>query len=282
MGFQKFKIIICVGLLLIISGLLISCGSGTEKGTIVNFKIGTPELAITLPTEKEEYQNRPFDIAVALQNNMAYDISNVKISLLGFDERYVDLFSEEESIILLEGKSIFNSNGGKEIVKFNGLIKEILPGAEQEKQNYRIYARYDSKVEFTPTICISPELYGQVYEGGCEVQPELFFNGQGAPLAVGELKLASGDETQLRMNIVNKGKGTVKKVTLGRATLGGKLINCEFRGDNPKTFTFGTKKEAQLVCSQVIQSESSYQTTLFVELFYDYEISEKGSLNILQ
>ncbi|MEW5897189.1 MAG: hypothetical protein AB1668_05825 [Nanoarchaeota archaeon] len=266
---------------LIVSTLLVSCGSGTEKSTTVNFKVGTPEIAITLPKEKEEYQNRPFDIAAVLQNNMAYDISNVKVSLLGLDERYIDLFSNEESVDLLEGKSVFNSDGGKEIIKFNGLIKEILPGAEQEQQNYRIYVSYNSKIEFTPTICISPELYGEVYQGGCEVKPELFFSGQGAPLAVSELKLASG-EASLRMTIVNKGKGTVKKVTLGRATLGGKPITCEFRGNDPKVFTFGTEKEAQLLCSQIIQSESSYQTALFVELFYDYELNEKGTMTILK
>ena len=280
---------IAMTLLLIFSLLLFSCAKTPERGADINYKQGFPDLSIEYLGNAQEYQSRSFDLPVLIHNNLAYDIENVAVTILGFDKHYVELFSTQENIESLEGKSIFNDGGGKEELLFNGKLGSLLPGARKEAQNYRIYARYDSKVEFTPSICVTGQLTGyDTFAGGCQFQPEVTFKGQGAPLGVTRLQIIprQGRAVELRMLIENKGKGNVGSVSLGAAALGGKPMSCEFRGTEPQEtslFSFESEqKNVDLLCTGFLSGENPYHTALLVELFYDYEINVQQTLTILE
>ncbi len=275
--------------LLVFSLLLFSCAKTPERGADINYRQGFLDISIEYSGNAQEYQARPFNLPILIHNNLAYDIENVVVSILGFDQHYVELFSERENIELIEGKSIFNDGGGKEELLFNGQLGQLLPGASKEEQNYRIYARYNSKIEFTPSICVTGQLTGyETFEGGCQFKPEVTFKGQGAPFGVTQLQIIprQGRGVELRMLIENKGNGNVGSVSLGAAALGGKPISCEFRGadlQETSLFSFESEqKKVNLLCTGFLSSENSYQTTLLVELFYDYEINVQQTLMILE
>ncbi len=281
--------VIPIFLVFVLSLLLLSCQKTAERGAEVNYRQGFMDVEISSLGNAEEYQERQLELPILLHNTLAYDIENAVISIAGFDNHYVELFSEKEEISLLEGKSIFNPEGGEEIVEFTGLVRKLLPGAKKEAQNYRVYVKYDSKVEFTPSICVTSQLTGyETYDGGCKFEREISYKGQGAPVGVTTLEIVprQGREVELRMTVENKGVGSVGKVSLGKAELGGKALVCDFRGAERQEaglFSFASEqKSVSLLCHGFLTSESSYQTPLLVELFYDYEINEKETLTILE
>ncbi|MBI2582057.1 hypothetical protein HYV87_02945 [Candidatus Woesearchaeota archaeon] len=276
--------------LLLVFLFVASCGNTPERGADINYKQGILDIEVASLAHKEEYQGQQLELPISVHNALAYSIENVIVSIAGFDNYYVELYSDEEQLASLEGKSIFNPEGEKERVQFSGLLKQLLPGADEEQQDYWITVEYDSKVEFTPTICITSDLglgeYG-TYQGACTVEKEISYHGQGAPLAVTKLELVprGGTAVELRMNIENKGKGTVERVALVTATLGGKPLSCDFKGvqvEGSGLFSLDSgQKSARLICVGSLASESPYTTNLQVELWYDYEIIQKESLTIL-
>jgi len=273
---------------------LVACGQTSERGTDINYKQGLVDISITALGNKEEYQEQRLELPIEVHNTLAYDIENVGVAIKGFDNYYVDLYSAQQELSLLEGKSIFNPEGLKEQFLFEGMVKKLLPGAEKEPEEYRIYVNYNSKVEFSPSICVSSQPSGQgyvgaaydTYQGACTFQKEISYSGQGAPLGVTSLEIVSrqGRQIELRMAIENRGKGKVGRVTLASANLGGKPLTCEFRGDSVEnSYLFeAEQKSTTLICAGYLSSDETYTTPLFVELLYDYEINQKEMLTILE
>ncbi|MEK6899843.1 MAG: hypothetical protein AABX05_01840, partial [Nanoarchaeota archaeon] len=241
-------------ILIIASLLLVSCTKVPEKAGEINFKQGFNDIEINNLGNKEEYQERQFDVPLILKNTLAYDLENMVISVAGFDKLYVDFFSDQQYISLMEGRSALNTAGGEERISFSGQLKRLLPGANKEEQNFRVYVKYDSIVEFSPSICVTGRQSAyDTYDGGCKFEPELSYSGQGAPVGVTSLKLIprDGREIELRLTVETKGKGKVGKISLTGANLGGKPIACEFRGLDEQQkglFSDESKKPIDLLC----------------------------------
>ncbi|MDP3698256.1 MAG: hypothetical protein Q8R47_01580 [Nanoarchaeota archaeon] len=281
-------------LLLIVSFFIVSCGQTSERGTDINYKQGFTDITIASEGNKEEYQGQPLQLPISAHNTLAYDLEDVSVSIKGFDNHFVEMYTEQQQLALLEGKSVFNHEGMKEHFLFEGLIKKLLPGAEKEQEDYRVYVYYKSKVEFSPSICVASQPAGpgyvgaayDTYQGGCTFQKEISYTGQGAPLGVTGLEIISrpGKQVELRMKIEKRGKGKVGKVTLASAALGGKPLTCEFRGDTVQDgYSFEEEqKSVILICAGYLSSDAAYTTPLFVELRYDYEINQKETLTIFE
>lgn len=281
-----------VAVLFVLLFLLTSCGETPERGKEINYKQGFLDLAIASEGNKEEYQNQPLELPISVHNQLAYDVEELSVSVRGFDNHFVEMYAVQQQLALLEGKSVFNHDGMKEPFLFEGLIKSLLPGAEREPEDYRIYVYYKSKVEFAPSICVASQQSGyvgdayEVYQGACTFQKEIAYPGQGAPLGITVLEIVprQGKQVELRMKIENKGKGNVGKVTLASAALGGNPLTCDFRGETiENSFLFEEEeKSVTLICAGYLSSEAAYTTPLFVELLYDYEINQKEQLMILE
>lgn len=279
-------------LLLMVLFLLTSCGKTSDSGKEINYKQGFVDIAITSEGNKEEYQGQPLELPISLHNTLAYNIEEISLSIKGFDNHFVELYSARQQLALLEGKSIFNHEGMKERFLFEGMVKRLLPGAEKEPEDYRVYVYYKSKIEFSPSICVASQQGSYVgaaydtYQGACTFQKEISYQGQGAPLGVTGLEIVhrQGKQVELRMKIENKGKGKVGRVTLASAALGGKPLTCEFRGETVQnSFLFEEEqKSVTLICAGYLNSDAAYTTPLFVELLYDYEINQKEKLMILE
>jgi len=290
MGIRNFILI----LIIIVSLFLISCGSNqTDSLSEATYKTGFNGLTFIFDNSlfpTEVYQNDLIYLAFILHNQAGYEINNLKVGFVGLDRTYVSLYEDEQEIGFIEGRSIFNSIGGKEFVNFEMDVGSLFEGEKYHSMNYRIEAEYDSKIEFSPTVCINPNLH-DVYDAGCEVpKSDLSFYGQGGSLAITRMKeimhVGYSPGVEFRMKLENRGQGKVKSIRLGQARLGNEIISCEFKGaqeiSQNKIEFDEDKKEAELVCNKELKDSSSYTSTLFVELFYDYEFNVKKSLNVLK
>ncbi|MFH1682272.1 MAG: hypothetical protein ABIA37_00595, partial [Candidatus Woesearchaeota archaeon] len=180
-----------ITILLILTLFLVACKSTEQPSLQVDFKQGYGDLVLSTIENNppnEVYQNSDFKIIVKLENQGAYQLTNGKLKVLGFDNLYISLDSTEQDISslsqnnYLEGKSLLNPSGDFTLLSFDAKSKSLFPSAEKYAAPYFIQAEYDYKTELTETICIKPKFY-DVYDSGCKVEPKVSLNGQGAPLA---------------------------------------------------------------------------------------------------
>ena len=276
--------------LIIVLLLLVSCKRG---GPIESFeeeyKTGIKGLKIDTLGDLKEYQSGPLDIYMQLYNEIGYDLEDVKINLAGFDTYYVDIDNSEQDFSMIKGRSILSpAVEGKEL-HFTGRTRKLMPGEEKNEQKFRVYINYKSKIDFFSTVCVKPSKY-DVYDSGCEPKKgSTSFRGQGAPLAVTKMEapiFRTGPEVEFRFELKNKGKGKVKKASLGKAAIGNREMECYFRDgrDNAlRVIKFDDKKqEAIVICKKRLKNRISYDTLVFIEFFYEYERGLKGKLEILR
>ncbi len=282
-------------LVVVISLFVFGCGTSTQKD--IDYRQGFLELSIDVD-EIKGYENSQFDLDVWLQNTLGYNLENVEISILGMDETYIDFFSNKENIEFVEGKSKLFEQGGREKVSFEGTVLDLPRGIEKEIKNpYRIFVSYDSELVLLRDVCVpSNSDYEGIDDGGCNVKNdgklslvkgENRLTGQGAPIGISEAELIFRDQNvELRLLIENKKKGEVGTIVLKSASLGGRLLNCNFKSTdiNKNSIEFDSeKKKITLICKgNTNRGSYSYKTPLLVELLYDYEFSIQEELVVAE
>jgi hypothetical protein len=179
------KIIFC----LILTLFLTSCGIISQKkeqikipgvhegtkGVVLSFLPNAP------PTEL--YEDKFFDIMVDIQNKGAADINNGML-VLGLEEQQVSLESAGDARFDLDGKSIYNPEGSREIKEFRAKTKMLLPGIEAYETAITATACYPYKTEATAIVCIDTDLAGRVKTKPCQTRRISLAGGQGAPIAI--------------------------------------------------------------------------------------------------
>jgi len=175
-------------------------------------------------------------------------------------------------------------------VEFSGQAGKLFQGTEEYNQNYYLITKYNSKVDFTETVCINTNTY-QVYNPGCEVQNRNTYSGQGAPVAITQMDElvtpGSGAAVEFRFRIENKGssmmggsEGRVGRLNLNDARLGNEQLFCKFVGSSDaKSVVMGNNQEI-LVCKKPVRELNSFTTTLVLSLSYDYEVTQEMQLTI--
>ena len=281
---KKYLLILAI---VSLSLFLVSCQQGGSSSKETNYMTGVKDINLKYIGDETAYEERPLNLFMSLNNKLAYDAEGVRVSVVGLDEAYVDLQDREEAVGLMQGQSVFNPEGETKNIRFSGGIKKLPPGADKIDQNYFVYIDYFSKMIFNPTICIGPVLYG-VENGGCKGSnsdgrsQKLSYSGQGAPLAVTNLEVVSGDgQVELRLILKNLGKGDMEDVSISQADLGGKKISCKYVNSAGDTFTFTQEKnEADVICEAVVSRSSTYETPLQMEFLYKYRLKIKQQLEL--
>jgi hypothetical protein len=283
---MKWKILI----ILVLSLVVLGCGETSESNKDVNYKTGFVDLNVDIFGTNKGYQGSQLDQRLLIRNSLGYDVENVQVEVGGFDRRYLDFFLYQQEFSSIEGRSVFNPAGGRVEMEYNVNIITAEKGAKDHKQKYRIYLGYNSKLELSDEICISPGSYLVEDENGCQKGSSLkegsnsISSGQGAPLGITEMEVISkqGETIELRMKIENKGDGDVKTVSLQKVTIGGKEITCKFRGSSNSEVTIVGKEGIEMNCqgNLRVRRSLSYKTPLLVELSYKYELSFQKELII--
>jgi hypothetical protein len=287
---KKYFVTVITSILLItILIFLSSCSSsGSESNAYIEqqHKTGFQGLEISLEDNRPPdgvLSGRNYDMSIRLVNKGAFDISDGKLSILGFDERYVGIYHAVDVNFptdsnFLRGNEIMGFDGDQTMLSFDLFINELEEGKETEHQSYFVTASYNYYAELSETICINPgagDISYDVHGSGCsDADSYLRIKGQGSPISVTEVEAipSSGSEIELRITFENGGNGEAEKLTLVKANLGHESLNCEFRKGEGNSIEFDSDydQEVELVCRKIVESSVAYPTTLFLEFTYDY------------
>ena len=270
--------------------LVLGCGAGPgEKALEYNFKQGIAEVQLrtleNAPPEKI-YPNTPFKIIVEMDNQAAYDATEGVVRIVGLDNAFFRVDRTEQSFAQIVGRSALAPEGEKVYLEFDGAAGQLFQNSEEYVNTFFLKTKYNSRMEFTDTVCINTNLYA-VYDSGCAIEPVKSYSGQGAPLAVSEVEeiITPGAAVEFRIHVANEGEGSMTMVHLGRTMLGGEELTCEFQdvGENKRTVLFTPEKqEATLICRKFLRDQSSYTTTLLLTFSYDYEIKKEQRLRLVR
>jgi len=285
------KIILKIFLMITLVLFLVSCGSGIGKNQIQqNFKTGVGDLKIIfLPNSppNEIYPDSDFKIVASVENGLAYDLVNGRLSIVGLDDKYFQIYPLDQTFEPLMGRSFINPLGDKIFLEFNGHSQQLFQHASYYTANFLLKVIFSSHIEFSDTICLNANLY-DVYDSGCQMQEKKSYHGQGGALAVTSLEqvVSPGYDAsvQFRFNVQNKGNGNIKNIYLGQSKLGNKDLNCYFQGEdllNKKIQLTPSKQETVLICTTPILQKESYETTIVFDLGYDYEVKEQKQIKLV-
>jgi len=128
-----------------------------------------------------------FQIGVELRNKGTTNIEGGYLSLINFYPDQMVLLDESKvKSINLDGKSIYNSEGGYDLKTFT-IENKGLPVNQRSEANFlfKTIACYKYKTTASVNVCIKPVNFG-VSTGtiNCEVKNEDISGGQGAPVAI--------------------------------------------------------------------------------------------------
>jgi hypothetical protein len=290
--FKLLKKIVLMCLLLISLLLIVGCSAKIEPASEFKYKQGIHEVEYSLLNNappSELYPESDFKVIVQVDNQAAYDVNNLVINLVGFNDRYFQFEGTMQQYDYLLGRSLEAPAGDKAFLEFKGKTGQLFQNAEHENGVFFLKSSYSSTFDFTDTVCINPNLYA-VDKTGCLVEEKKSYSGQGAPITVNNIQEITypsgvGAEVEFRIFVRNRGKGDLKRLSVSGAKLGARNIQCEFveADSNPLLVQFiDMKQEATLRCRGYSQESYSYTTTLFVTFSYDYEYKQKHVIKLLQ
>ncbi len=276
--------------------MLVGC-NGTDSATgaadEVTYRVGYAgpviEAVPGMPPAKLA-DGQSFEIGLRICNQGTFDISEGEIQLSGFDSTYIlaDITSHTfpQNALTLEAKNALNPAGGcTNILTFPAKVIAVEDGYSEYPVTYYLTTTSKQLFELSQTVCVGGTSAYLVEDGGCNIDAPIQLNGQGSMLGVSRIDtVAQGGPARILfdLQLTNGGKGTVKSASITKAQLGGKELNCVFKKTKTRTYTFGDNLRGPAIfCEAPMETGvSSYPTTLFLQVFYDYEQYEINQILI--
>ncbi|HLC80436.1 MAG TPA: hypothetical protein VJG31_01555 [Candidatus Nanoarchaeia archaeon] len=270
----------CLIIVIILLFFLTACGS--SPNTTANFKTGYKGVVVT-PIKnappKEIYSGSDIKLGIRLENLGAYEATNGKIQLSGFDKAYLSFFKTEETLETMEGRSAVNYIGSLDFKEFEGKVS-LPEGIKEHLERFNIVTSYDYITELNYDACINPDMYGLTAgKDACKIKDTASFSGQGSPLAIEKVDeiIFPGNKprVEFRLHLKNKDKGKITGLVIEEGRLGNQMILC-----SPMELDL-EKGEDLVVCQAPLQNQDVYTTTLFVKAAFSYETTNWIELNII-
>ncbi len=259
---------------------LTACGGSSYNAA--DFKTGYKGLVVT-PIKnappKEIYAGSNIKVGIRLENLGAYEATNGKIQLSGFDKTYLSFFKTEETLETMEGKSAINPIGSMNFKEFEGKVS-LPEGLKEHLEKFNIVTSYDYTMELNHDACINPHMYELSSEkDACRIKDSVSFSGQGSPIAITKVEeiIFPGNKpkVEFRLHFKNKDKGKVTDLMIEEGKLGNQMILC-----SPMELDL-EKGDSIVVCQAPLQNQNVYTTTLFVKTTFSYETTNWIELNII-
>lgn len=313
----KTKKIILIFIILL---LIIGCKGRKDSGPITkeeiykgtdalvfNFLKNAPPLQVYASTENERSQ---FSVVINLENKGAYNIEDGFLTLI-LEEGYMSIdewdttdqisyAGENRASFYLEGKSLLNPFGGKDITtirvnaqKFPETLSEI------HTSSVLLATCYKYQTNLHENVCIDTDVYDlRNLDKACKVK-DLSLTNQGAPVAITKVEvemLPHENEGKIKpmftIHVENKGNGEVirpdevaienacssKSLKIKENDLNVVYINTYLSGKEygldcvPPSIKLRSKK-GFIRCSLKEGKEKqygTYESPLIIELYYGY------------
>lgn len=298
--------------------LLSACRPGVSGGerpletaaALEKVKTGTQGLELTFvpnyPPQTIYDQNELIALLdVKNKGNDDLDLQECFIQVTGFDKNIIrggfDLpRSCAEGLNLLEGKSVYNLDGGVNQIEFRSPNIGLPSGIPNYQPNLNVLACYSYHTLASPQVCIDPLLYQvSTQQKACDYRKGISVGGgQGGPVGVSHVGVDMvGNRAIFDITVSNFGRGQVlspftsiqacSDTNLERrdfdkigysVRLSDSIGNCNPQ-DNLVRLSNGRGK---IVCSFDVPGTSAYETPLLIDLNYGYIDSISKSLNIIR
>ncbi len=244
-------------------------------------------------------------VEVKNRGNHNLEAQDCFIQISGFDPNIIlggfnQPRSCAENIGTLEGKNVYNVEGGANQLEFKSSTITLPPGVFEYKPTLSIVACYNYQTVANPSVCLDPLLYQVTAEQKtCLPRDVVMGGGQGAPVGVSLVGVDMvGRKAIFEINVRNFGSGRalspysdirscgqasleytdLDKVAFDVQMTGGSLLDCKPR-DGLVRLTNGMGK---LVCQFDIPGASAFETPLTVNLNYNYIQSFQKQIQIVK
>ena len=309
--------VVLITLILVLSIFLISCKgqvaggeqpletaaalkavqSGTQ-GVEVNFVPNYPPPTL--------YDENELIAILEVKNKGNHDLvpQDCFVQITGFDPNIISgglqyPRSCGENIGILEGKNIYNIQGGINQIEFRS-DNIVLPGGDCEyNPDLNVVTCYNYHTSANPEVCVDPLFYQVTSEQKtCVPQNVGMGGGQGGPVGVSYVGVNMvGSKAIFEINVVNNGAGRVlapfsdiqgcgeaslqhtdfDKVGYGVEMSGGSLIDCKPFDGLVRLYN----GQGKIVCSFNVAGATAFKTPLQINLEYSYIQSMQKQLKII-
>lgn len=204
-----------------------------------------------------------------------------------------------EGIGTLEGKNVYNTEGGSNIIEFVSNVNLPL-GVTEYSPTLNFLTCYNFHTIANPSVCVDPLFYQVTSEQKtCRPKDVPMGGGQGAPVGVSYVGVDMvGDRTIFEISVRNIGSGRVlspftniqncgqssleyrdlDRVSYNVQMTGGGKINCKPQDG----FVRLSNGEGKIICTFSIPGTSAFETPLLISLDYSYVQSMQRPVRIVR
>ena len=271
--------------------------SGTQ-GVTMSFLQDSPPAVV--------YDQNELLAIVEVKNKGNHDLAaqDCFIQITGFDPNIISpVFgvarSCAEGLGLLEGKSVFNTDGGFNQLEFSSTNIILPDGILEYNPNLNFVTCYNYVTRANPQVCIDTALYQVTAEQKtCKVRDISMSGGQGAPVSVSKVTVEmAGTQAIFGIDIVNNGGGRVLHPqtdiqSCAQATqlthrdldkieftvsMPGAAVNC-----NPTSGIVPLNNgKGKIICKADMGISPAFETPLQIVLNYNYIQSMQKKIKII-
>ncbi|MBW2079282.1 MAG: hypothetical protein JRI71_17385 [Deltaproteobacteria bacterium] len=210
------KYIFLVTLLLLLSG----CPSGNDGTSPLDtsYRTGTSALVLSFLTNSPPstvFDTDEFPIGIEVRNKGAYEVTDGKIHLEGYDKNIISVSGDSFSgdlitLNTLPGKSIYNPDGSYAVYSLSAkIVGQEVP--DSHRPTFKAEACYTYATVAVADLCIDTEINSpDSIHKTCTTGDITFSGGQGAPLEITSIRVGpSSKKVSLTIYFRNSGGGEI-------------------------------------------------------------------------
>jgi len=247
------------------------------------------------------YDTTDLVIVLDLKNQGTHDLAQDKcfVEMSGPDWNIIRGINKRRTCGDIDGKSVFNTEGGFNQIEFKSQNIYLPQGVDQYSPNIVLNSCYNYKTVASPQVCIDPGFYQITAEQkACQVRDVSLGGGQGAPVSIDLVKVDMlGEKALFEIDVSNSGGGRVISPLSSLNRCPGNLNYNDFdevrytvslSGEFPEKCTPTdhmvrlSNNKGKIFCTFRTSSTTAYESPLQIELNYNYLQSVSKKIDVIR